>query len=420
MYTEIHKCRICGNADLISILDLGHQVLTGVFPRSKEEVISSGPLELVKCDEQRNNQACGLVQLKHSYDPRELYGQNYGYRSGLNQSMVKHLHDRAKAILRLVPLALGDLILDIGSNDSTLLQAYPSEGLLLVGIDPTGAKYRKYYPSHVQMVPEFFSPEAIRKRFGGQKAKVVTSIAMFYDLESPIDFMRQVQEVLADYGVWVFEQSYMPKMLAANAYDTICHEHTEYYALKQIKWMTDRAGFKVIDVEFNAVNGGSFAVTVAKQEAPYPENTARIERILEEEEQAELHTVRPYEEFRGRVFAHRETLLRVLRQIKAMGQMVLGYGASTKGNVMLQFCHLTEADIPFIAEVNEDKFDSYTPGTLIPIIPEADARAAKPDYFLVLPWHFREGIVMRESAYLEKGGKLLIPLPEIEIVEIAV
>jgi len=416
MFTEIRQCRICGNFDLTSILHLGNQVLTGVFPQRRDEVLTSGPLELVKCNSERNPDACGLVQLRHSYQPSELYGQNYGYRSGLNQSMVRHLQGTARSISEMVSLRPGDLVLDIGSNDSTLLQGYPGRDLLLVGIDPTGAKFGQYYPSHIRLIPDFFSVQTIRDNLGTRKAKVVTSIAMLYDLEQPLDFVRQVCEVLADDGIWVFEQSYMPSMLEVNAYDTICHEHLEYYGLKQIKWLTDRAGLKIVDVELNAVNGGSFSVTVARHDAPYPANSARVQAILEAEERGGLDTLKPYEAFRGRVFAHAERLVAFLVSLKAGGGTILGYGASTKGNVILQFCRLTEEDIPFIAEVNQDKFGRYTPGTLIPIISEQEAHAMRPDYFLVLPWHFRDNLVVREKAYLERGGGLVFPLPEIEIV----
>ena len=195
-----------------------------MFPRSKDQPLTSGPLELVKCHSDSGDPVCGLLQLRQSYPLDEMYGQNYGYRSGLNRSMVEHLHGKVRGILGSIPLASGDLILDIGSNDSTLLQAYPQHlGLVLAGIDPTGVKFRQYYPPHVQLIPDFFSAQAVRDNFGGRKAKVITSIAMFYDLESPLEFVRQVADVLADDGVWVFEQSYMPTMLEINAYDTICH-----------------------------------------------------------------------------------------------------------------------------------------------------------------------------------------------------
>jgi hypothetical protein len=417
MWKELKKCRICGNTNLTAILNLGNQALTGVFPKSKDEVVTSGPLELVKCHGGESENVCGLVQLKHSYQMEELYGENYGYRSGLNQSMVTHLHEKVKTILNNVSALPGDLVIDIGSNDSTLLRAYPNNGAILLGIDPTGGKFKQHYPKHIQLMPDFFSAAAITAAYGNQKAKVITAIAMFYDLEDPIDFMAQVHEVLADDGIWVFEQSYLPTMLEINAYDTVCHEHLEYYCLKQIKWLTDRTGFKIVDLELNTVNGGSFSVTVAKSNSHYPENTSRINQLLSEEDSRGLGTLQPYREFNRRVFNHRDELCRFLQKTKSGNERILGYGASTKGNVILQFCQLTEKDIPAIAEVNTDKFGRYTPGTHIPIISEAEAKALKPDYFMVLPWHFKSSIVEREKDYLKLGGKLFFPLPLLEVIE---
>ncbi|MEW6481513.1 MAG: class I SAM-dependent methyltransferase [bacterium] len=416
MYKEINKCRICGNTDLVSLLNLGEQTLTGVFPRSKDQLITKGPLELVKCQEDKDGNSCGLLQLRHSYDLNELYGENYGYRSALNKSMVDHLQGKIKKILNMIHLAPGDLILDIGSNDGTLLKAYPHDGLILVGIDPTGKKFKGYYPDYIQLISDFFSAGIVKQNFGKKKAKIITSIAMFYDLEAPMDFMRQVYEVLADDGIWVFEQSYMPTMLEMNAYDTICHEHLEYYCLKQIKWMTDRIGFKIIDVEFNDVNGGSFSITVAKPNSSYKECTSRVDEILSNEENIGLNTLKPYQEFKQRTFKHRDKLRQFIKKIKANNKLMLGYGASTKGNVILQFCNITEEDIPFMAEVNEDKFGCFTPGTNIPIISEKKAKKMKPDYFLVMPWHFKKNFLVREKKYLDNGGKLVMPLPKVEII----
>lgn len=417
MYREITRCRMCGNQNLVPFLNLGQQYLTGVFPRHKEDVLTSGPLELVKCHPGGEHDSCGLVQLHHSYESTEMYGQNYGYRSGLNQSMVAHLQQKVAKIMATVPLKVDDLIIDIGANDSTLLQAYPADrGLKLVGIDPTGVKFKQFYPSHIQLIPDFFSAAKVHEAFNGQRAKIITSIAMFYDLEAPLEFVRQVADTLADDGLWVFEQSYMPSMLDVNAYDTVCHEHLEYYSLHQVKWLLDRVGLNIIDVELNNVNGGSFSVMAAKPTAPYAPNAAHVQAILDAEDRQGLHTLAPYEAFRQRVFEHAAELKALLAQIKAEGKTILGYGASTKGNVILQFCGLTPADIPYMAEVNKDKFGCFTPGTLIPIISEADAHAMHPDYFLVMPWHFRDNLVGREQAYLKRGGKLLFPLPKIEIV----
>jgi len=416
VHTEITKCRICGNQELLPVLSLGIQSLTGVFPSRKDLPVTAGPLDLVKCADDGTGNTCGLLQLRRSYDLNEMYGLNYGYRSGLNRSMVEHLHLKVGKICTVVELRSKDLVLDIGSNDSTLLQGYPRIGCDLVGIDPTGVKFKAYYPEHIRLIPDFFSAAAIRKHMGDRKAKVISSIAMFYDLESPIDFMRQIHSVLDDDGIWVFEQSYMPTMLKMNAYDTICHEHLEYYGLKQIKWMTDLLGFKIIDVELNNVNGGSFSLIVAKTGAPYREATTLVETILRKETGIGLHTLQPFEAFKQRVFEHRDQLVNFIHRSRKESKMVLGYGASTKGNVILQFCNITASDVPFIAEVNKDKFGCYTPGTLIPIISEAEARAMKPDYFMVLPWHFKDNIIAKEADYLRAGGKMFFPLPELEVI----
>lgn len=418
MYTEIKKCRICRNSDLISIINLGNQYLTGVFPKSRKESITSGPLELVKCQEVKYGKTCGLVQLRHSYNLNEMYGMNYGYRSGINKSMKDHLHGKVKKILNKIPLIPGDMVIDIGSNDGTLMNVYPQKGLILVGIDPTGIKFKECYSNHITLISDFFSASAVRNIFGEKKAKVITSIAMFYDLEFPMDFMNNIYQVLSDDGIWVFEQSYMPAMLEMNAYDTVCHEHLEYYSLKQIKWMTDRVGFKIIDVEFNNINGGSFSVTVAKSNSSYNENVSMVGKILLEENNKGLDKVKLYKDFERRVYRQRDDLILFIQKMKSENKKVFGYGASTKGNVILQFCRLTEKDIHFIAEVNQDKFGCFTPGTFIPIIPEERARSMKPDYFMVLPWHFKDNIINREQNYLMSGGKLFFPLPQAEIVGI--
>jgi C-methyltransferase C-terminal domain/Putative zinc binding domain/Methyltransferase domain len=413
-YRAINRCRICGNSTLMPVLDLGRQYLTGVFPRGRDDKLTCGPLELVRCE---GADACGLVQLRHSYDHAEMYGANYGYRSSLNKSMVRHLAEKVDGLLEFVRLTPTDLVLDIGSNDGTLLSNYPIAGPTLVGMDPTAAKFRELYRPDIQVVSDFFSADTLRRHFPGRRVKLVTSIAMFYDLEAPQAFADQIASILAEDGVWHFEQSYLPAMLRTTSYDTICHEHLEYYALRQIKWIADRAGLRIIDVTFNAVNGGSFAVTVAPTAAPYPECTEKLHALLADEDRMGLSTFGTYLAFATRVMEHKLDLLKMLRNINAAGKKVVGYGASTKGNVLLQYCGLSAAEIPCIADVNSDKFGCVTPGTWIPIVSEADAKAANPDYFLVLPWHFRENLVAREQEFLGRGGKMIFPLPAIDIVE---
>ena len=393
----------------MSVLNLGHQQLTGVFPKSSDENITSGPLELVWCPDSR------LLQLAHSYEVEELYGENYGYRSGLNQSMVDHLTRKVGQLSRRADLKPGDTVLDIGSNDCTSLKAYPVAGVTRIGIDPTGQKFISYYPGDVKLVTDFFSAEGFRA-VSAAPAKIVTSIAMFYDLEDPIAFAREVESILAPDGIWHFEQSYMPSMLRMTSYDTICHEHLEFYSLSVVKKILDAAELKIIDVQMNAINGGSFAVSAARAKSPVMANLTVVDWLLEQEERMGLHTSRPYREFEDRVYRHRDDLRRLLQALVADGKRIVGYGASTKGNVVLQFCGITEKEVCAIAEVNPDKFGRFTPGSKIPIISEAEARTMKPDYFLVLPWHFKEGILRREQAFLDAGGKMIFPFPEIEII----
>jgi len=409
-YKKIKECRICGNKQLEQVLDLGEQVLTGVFPRYKAAKITTGPLRLVKCA--GGDDICGLLQLEHSYDLGEMYGENYGYRSGLNASMVAHLHRKVKRILDLISLKEDDLVVDIGSNDSTALQAYPSAGPILIGIDPTGIKFQKYYPEHIQLIPDFFSSALLNERFPGKKAKVITSFSVFYDLEAPLAFMREIHEVLADDGIWVFEQSYMPTMLEMNAFDTVCHEHLEFYALRQIKWMAERVGFKILDVELNDVNGGSFSVTVAKSSGNGSMVPA-VQKMLDEELTKGLNTLTPYKAFAERVVQAKRDLLKFIESAHAEGKTVAALGASTKGNVLLQYCGLTENEITCVGEINADKFGCYTPGTGIPIIPEKELLARKLDYLIVLPWHFWK--FFQTNAQLRRFD-LVLPLPKLKVV----
>jgi hypothetical protein len=399
---------------LEQVLDLGEQELTGVFPRSAEESVTRGPLRLVKCEELVGGDACGLVQLEHSYDLGEMFGENYGYRSGLNPSMVRHLHAKVDAIVASANLREGDLVIDIGSNDGTTLSRYPRR-CRLVGIDPTAAKFRDYYPSYVDVIPDFFSAALVAERFSGRKAKVVTSFSMFYDLEDPMRFMREIHAVLADDGVWVFEQSYMPTMLDMNSYDTVCHEHLEYYALRQIKWMTDRIGFVIVDVTFNDVNGGSFSVTAMKTSSG-ARQSPNVDEILRDELVRRLDTAAPLHEFAARVVESRRQLLTLIEELRALGESLYGLGASTKGNVLLQYCGVTARDIPMIGEVNAEKYGRLTPGCNIPIVAEDELVASKAKYLLVLPWHFRKHFVASPKL---KGKRLVFPLPRVEIVDVA-
>jgi hypothetical protein len=405
----VDACRLCGAPDLVTVLELGEQALTGVFPGSLDEDVSRGPLTLVWCS------SCTLLQLAHSYEPTEMYGDDYGYRSGLNRSMQVHLARKARRLEAVVGLAPDDVVLDIGSNDGTLLGSYATTPLHRIGIDPTAARFATYYPSDTRIVPAFFSARNFSE-VSDAPARIITSIAMFYDVDDPVAFARDVRDCLAPDGVWHFEQSYMPSMLRSTAYDTVCHEHIEYYSLATIRQILSQAELELIDVRFNRVNGGSFAVTAAHRDSAVPASRVLIDWFVSQERRAALDTPGPFRRFEERVFRHRADLTELIETLRVDGASIMGYGASTKGNVLLQFCGFGPEHIEAIAEVNEDKFGRVTPGSGIPIVSEAEMRGRRPDYLLVFPWHFRDGVIERETEYLEGGGRLIFPLPEIEIV----
>lgn len=415
IYNEVKCCRLCKNKSLIRIANLGEQFLTGVFPRKIDQFVHRGPLELVKCDDISNSSACGLVQLRHSYPADLLYDEGYGYRSSLNKSMVSHLSGKVLKILGMVSLEEGDVILDIGSNDGTLLNSYPNRRYKFIGVDPLLQFFQSSYFSDIKLVSKFFSANVYRNSCGSINAKIITAIAMFYDLEDPLGFFEEIHNILHDKGIFVLELSYMPKMLSSGIYDTICHEHVAYYGIKQIQWIAQYVGLDIVDFEFNDVNGGSVSFVLTKMSGSN-KKTSRRSVCLENEMRKEMLSFRDYEDFQIQVNSHKDQLCFLINKIKSEGKKLVGCGASTKGNVLLQFCGLTTREVSYMIEINKDKIGSYTPGSLIPIVSEEDVKDDKVDYKIVLPWHFRRHILGCESSFLSKGGRIIFPFPKIEIV----
>ena len=410
---EVEKCRICRNRDLIPVLDLGVQALSGRFPSEGDPDPPKAPLELVKCNNTKNSNACGLLQLKHSVPSAELYLHDYGYRSGINRTMRIHLEGIVQRVQEIVDLHRGDVVLDIGSNDATLLKYYEIPGVRRIGIDPTGEQFLECYMEDIELISDYFNSSNYSSLSPDKQAKVITSIAMFYDLEAPMDFVEDITETLHSGGIWVLEQSYMPRMLEMNSFDTICHEHLEYYSLKQIDWMLRKNNLRIFDVDFNNINGGSFRVYACHSNSAFKSNQEKIDQVFANEETSKLDSELPYKEFKERVLRIKDELYNFLTTEKAKGKSIYVYGASTKGNILLQFCNIDHTLITAAADRNPEKWGRRTPGTNIPIISEEEARKAKPDYFLVLPWHFRQEFIEREAGFLAQGGKFIFPLPEI-------
>ena len=408
-YMKIVQCRSCKSRNIENAFSLGSQSLTGVFPNKKNLNISKGELSLVFCKN------CSLLQLENSFNPEEMYGENYGYMSSLNQSMFNHLKNKVNYLKKKIHLNYRDIVIDIGSNDGTFLSFFDKR-FDLIGVDPTIKKFGKRYRRDITKISKFFSKKVVEKYLTRKKAKLITSIAMFYDLEDPLKFVRDIHESLDDNGIWHFEQSYMPYMIKNISYDTICHEHLEYYSLKSIKHILDKVGFSIIDIELNSINGGSFALTVAKKHAEFKSNKKIVDWLLYKEDLFKFNNLETFKKFYSDALKQKKLLRDLLYNLKDMKKKVLGYGASTKGNVILQFCKINSKVLPYIGEVNAFKYDKFTPGTNIKIISENKAKKMNPDYFLVLPWHFRDFIIQKEKSFLNNGGKLIFPLPDIEII----
>jgi hypothetical protein len=403
---------------LAPVLSLGDHRIACAFadPGGKQPVQRQIPLELVRCDMTEDQEACGLIQTRHTVPGSILYS-SYWYRSGVNRTMTDNLHGIAHAVEEMVSLESGDLVVDIGCNDGTLLDGYSAEGLRYVGFDPSDVS-RYAVEKGYDVVRDFYSAAALRNRRPDQKAKAITSIAMFYDLEQPAAFVADVAQALADAGVWVIELHYLPTMLEKNAFDAIVHEHLEYYSLAVIERLIGEHGLEVISAELNEMNGGSIRLFVghAGQRPRTDEQFEALTALRVSEFELALDSPAPYEEFRQRVEAVRDDLVRTCREIRSAGKTIHVYGASTKGNTILQYAGIGREVIEAAADRNPDKWGSETIGTRIPIVSEDESRAMNPDYYLALPWHFLGEFLEREQAFLDNGGRFIVPLPEVRVL----
>lgn len=409
-------CRICGSSALTKVIDIGEQHLQGSFIKPGKEVPPLRKIStvLVRCNPMEDENACGLLQTVTSVPPEILYSA-YWYRSGTNQTMRDHL----KGIADETSVMIGKndtRVLDIGCNDGTLLNQYPND-FQKFGVDPSDIAQE--IKGDITVIQDVFPSSELTAALAGNSLDVITSIAMFYDLEDPSSFVKSIKEILKHDGIWIFEMSYMPFMLKMNSYDTICHEHLEYYSFAVIEKLLSMNEMKVIKVSFNDINGGSIRCYATHDDNFKFKNREDIEVIEEARRQEfdlELDTDKPYRNFQERIDRHREELSELLKGLKQKGKTIHIYGASTKGNTILQWCGIDASIIDYAADRNPDKDGAKTIGTEIPIISEEKSRTMNPDYYLVLPWHFKAEFLEREKKALDKGTGFIFPLPEIEII----
>ena len=414
-----HKaCRVCGGS-LMEILSLGSHYLSEFLLPGESDGIKA-PLELVLCE------TCHLLQLKHTAPADAMY-QNYWYRSGVNQTMCQALADITEKAENLIDLTPGDSVLDIGCNDGTLLASYKREGIYRIGFDPAEnmAEYSRNVTEHLEVgyfeAETFLSNSALAQH----RPMVITSIAMFYDLEDPCKFVSDVKTVLDPEGLWIVQMSYLPSMLKQNEIGNICHEHLEYYSVQSFEYLLDLYDFEIVDLELNAINGGSFRAYIRNRSAdPAKFGDAtyrrlavdRVQQIRDEEVRLGLNTPEPYMDFAFRVNRIKADVVQFIQDRVSAGERVYIYGASTKGNTLLQYFGLDHSHLTAASERNPEKWGRVTVGTHIPIVSEEEARRANPEFFLVLPWHFLDEFMAREDDYLKSGGRFIVPMPYFALV----
>lgn len=397
---ERTTCRLCGSDRLQDAFSIGNQYINDFVRQERVGHGRKAPLDLMMC---RN---CSLIQLRHTAPQELLYSRHYWYRSGVTDTMRRALRDVSAAVESIVDLQKGDVVLDVGANDGTLLETYTVPGLIKVGCEPANNLIELLRKKTEYVMHDFWTYENYvkhSKRWNIGKAKIITALGMFYDLEDPSQFMRDVQSALAEDGIFVAQLMCLASMLEKNDLGNICHEHIEYYSLESLRYLFESSGLEIFRIEDNDVNGGSYRIFARHYKAgsiPFNEHL-----VMDD-----LHA------FKRRIDENRDKCVNFIREEVAKGKVVYVYGASTKGNVILQYYGLDSSLITAAAERSPEKWGKYTVGSWIPIVSEEEARAAQPDYFLVLPWAFFNEFYERERAWREKGGKFIVPLPDFRVV----
>lgn len=408
---EISSCRVCDSDNLVSVLSLGDQFPNDFIADDLELNLSDRvPLDLLICAEKN----CGLLQLKHTYSRDDLY-KNYWFRSSVNETMKKALEDITDDIEKKIALKEKDIVLDIGCNDGTLLRSYQKNQIQLVGFEPSNL-YKEAVSEDTNIINDFFSFEAFKKIYSKEKCMVITSIAMFYDLEDPNKFVNDVAQCMDEQGIWIIQMAYLEPMIQLNGFDNVVHEHLEYYSLFSLVNLLSRHALEVFDVQMNDVYGGSFRIYIKHKKNQKIITDPSVAELKFKEEQYGFTSIQTYIDFAARVEGIKNTIIKFINDENDKGKLIYGYGASTKGNTTLQFFGIDKNMISKIADRDTFKFGKRTVGTNLEIISEEQARKDRPDYFLILPWHLTDYFIEREREYILEGGKFIVPMPNPRVI----
>jgi len=405
---KIKNCRNCKNTELFDLFSLGKISFTGRFSNTIHQNVPKAYLNVLMCKK------CKLVQLDRNFDLNYLYGKNYGYRTGINKTMTDHVRKIVRKCSTLIKLKPKQYVLDIGSNDATLLNFYAND-IIKVGVDPLVNKYKKFYKKINYKISNFFKIKDIEKIKIKKKFKIISALSVFYDLRDPNKFIREIKKILDDKGVFVLEHVDLYYIIKNNIFDTICHEHLVFYSTKIIIEMMKNNGLKVFNHEYNEINGGSSRYYICHSKTNF-KVSKNIKKVLLRENLQGIELKKTYKLFFTKILNEKIKLIKLIKKIKNEEQNIHGYGASTKGNVLLQFYNINNKVVNYIADRNPLKWNSFTPGTRIKIISESQSRKIKPHFYLVLPWHFKNEILIREKNIRKKGTKFIFPLPKVRVV----
>lgn len=398
----ISKCRVCACSELLSVLDFGEHYIID-FPEDEHKGVKA-PLELLLCTR------CGLVQLRHTV-PRDVLYRRYWYRSGISETMVLALADITRSAKRLVNLKPNDIVIDIGANDGTLLRQYKRPDIRRVGFEPS-ENLLAYAKNSGDIINDYFNAKAFLKVYPNERAKIITAIAMFYDLEDPNQFVADIKRLLDPEGVFIIQMNYLGTMLERNTFDNLCHEHLEYYSIASLRFLLQVHGLEIFDVELNEINGGSFRIYVRNRGSRLGGSVSNAVTELDNyEKRLSMDKKETYDEFAQRIKAISETLHRFIENEVSNGKKVYVNGASTRGNTILQAARLDQSLITVAADRNPSKWGRRMIGSNIPIVSKEWARREKPDYYLILPYGFLDEIIDEEKTYLKEGGRFIVPIP---------
>ena len=405
IYETIQKCRISKEKDLVTVGKFNGMSLTGIFPKRQNQKVLHLPFDVVF------SKSSKLLQLKHNYNPKLLYGDNYGYLSSLNPVMVDHLKKKSILLKKKIKFKKDFYVLDIGSNDGTFLNFF--KGSHLYGIDPSINRLKKYYKKKINKIPLIFEKgfNLIKKK----KFKLITAIAMFYDLKDPEDFINKIKKILANDGIFHVEVAYLPEIIKTFAYDGFCQEHYEYYSLISLNYLCNKTNMRIIDFGFNKINGGSIWLNISHKKSYFKSKNIKLKKIIKKEKKKKIHKSQTYKNYFKKVFKHANKVNSIIKKIKKEKKIIYGFGASTKGNVLLQTSKIDNKLLTGVFDVNKNKFNKFTPYSKIKIIDEKKIKSIKVDYVLLLIWHFKDFVVKKIKKY-NKNIKIIIPFPEIKII----